>query len=220
LRDKIEAFNMVADSYDDWYNHPQGRQVFQAERNAIHNMIPASGLGVEIGAGTGIFAESLTEDYRSIICLDPSVKMLVKAKTRGLTCILGYGDSLPFRKDTLDFAYMVTVLEFIAEPVEVFKEIKQTVKEKAPLSMLFINADSSWGKLYREIGSKGDPVFKHAKLYTHEEVNRLLDLAGYRITSALGTLNSDPMNQNVDGTLVEPSPRSGVIVIKALRLKN
>jgi ubiquinone/menaquinone biosynthesis C-methylase UbiE len=216
LKDKIEAFNLVAGTYDEWYNHPQGRQVFDAERKAVQHMIPSSGLGVEIGAGTGVFAESLTDDERTIICLDPSVMMLSKAKDRGLPCILGYGDFLPLRLDTVDFVYMITVLEFINEPIEVFKEIKQTAKENAVLSILFINSDSSWGKLYREIGSKGDPVFRHAKIYTLEEVYRLLNSTGYRLTSALGTLNSDPMSQMVDETLVEPGPRSGVLIIQAM----
>ncbi len=62
MRNKVEAFNQVAASYDDWYNHPQGRQVFDAERKAVNHMIPATGLGLEIGAGTRAFAVSLTSD--------------------------------------------------------------------------------------------------------------------------------------------------------------
>jgi len=220
LRDKVEAFNLVAASYDDWYNHPQGSQVFDAERKAVHHMIPATGLGLEIGAGTGIFAESLTSDERTVICLDPSTEMIGKARSRGLPCILGYGDLLPIRVDTLDFSYMVTVLEFITEPEKVFKEIRETAKDNAVLSVLFINSDSSWGELYREIGSKGDPVFRHAKIYTLEEAYRLLNAAGYRVTSVLGTLNSDPMSQMVDEALVEPGPRSGVLIIHAIGNSN
>ena len=207
---------MIAGIYDDWYNHPQGRQVFQAEREAVQRMIPATGLGVEIGAGTGVFAESLTGDERLIICLDPSIMMLGKARSRGLPCILGYGDFQPFRVDTLDFAYMVTVLEFINEPKRVFREIKETAKEKAVLSILFINSDSSWGELYREIGTKGDPVFRHAKIYKLEEVSELLNIADYRVIDIKATLNSDPINQEVDGELLEPSQRSGVIALKVV----
>ena len=69
-----------------------------------------------------------------------------------MPCILGYGDLLPIRVDTLDFSYMVTVLEFITEPEKVFKEIRETAKDNAVLSVLFINSDSSWGELYRAIG--------------------------------------------------------------------
>ncbi len=146
--------------------------------------------------------------------------MLDKAKDRGLLCVIGYGDFLPIRMNVIDFSYMVTVLEFITEPEKVFKEIKKTAKDNAVLSILFINSDSSWGELYRQIGSKGDPVFRHAKIYTLEVAYRLLSVAGYRVTSVLGTLNSDPMSQMVDEALVEPGPRSGVLIIQALGNSN
>ena len=171
---------------------------------------------MEIGAGTGVFAESLTDDERTVICLDPSTEMLGKAKDRGLLCILGYGDFLPIRMKVIDFSYMVTVLEFITEPEKLFKEIRDTTKDDAVLSILFINSDSSWGELYRQIGSKGDPVFRYAKIYTFEEAYRLLNSAGYKVTSVLGTLNSDPMSQMVDEELVEPGPSSGVLIIQAV----
>ena len=217
MSDKIEAFNTVAGIYDDWYEHPQGKQVFQAEKNAIEQMIPASGLGLEIGAGTGIFAESLTSDSHTILCLDPSVEMLKKARKRKLPCILGVGEPLPIRHGLLDFTYMVTVLEFLDEPVALFNEVQRVAKLGAPLSLLFINSESSWGELYRNIGAKGDPVFQYAKLYAFDEVQELLEIAGYSITDSKGTLNSDPMNQEVDQNIVDPSEKSGVLIVRAVK---
>ena len=39
MSDKIDSFNMVAGIYDDWYKHPQGKQVFYAEKEAMEKMI-------------------------------------------------------------------------------------------------------------------------------------------------------------------------------------
>ena len=208
---------MVAGIYDDWYEHPQGRQVFQAEKKAVEQMIRFFGLGVEIGAGTGIFAESLTSENRTVLCLDPSVEMLKKARKRGLPCILGVGEPLPIRCRLLDFCYMVTVLEFLNEPVALLNEVQEVAKDGAPLSFLFINSDSNWGELYRNIGAKGDPVFQHAQLFTLDEVQLLLDRAGYKITDIKGTLNSHPMDQEVDHEIVEPSEESGVLIVRAVK---
>ncbi|EMR74052.1 methylase involved in ubiquinone/menaquinone biosynthesis [Thaumarchaeota archaeon SCGC AB-539-E09] len=218
MRDIIDAFNSTAIIYDEWYEHPQGKQVFCAEKKAIDLMIPKTGLGVEIGAGTGIFAESLTCDDRIILCLDPSLDMLKKAKDRCLFCILALGYPLPFRRGLFDFSYMVTVLEFIYKPVVLLNEIRETAKQSAPLSILFINSDSSWGGLYRNIGEKGDPVFQYARLYTHDEVSEMLNEAGYRVTNSKGTLNSGPMNQNVDQRIIEPSEKSGVLIVEAMKM--
>jgi len=214
LSDKIKAFNVDAESYDIWYKHPQGKQVFDAEKNAVNHMIPKQGIGVEIGAGTGVFAESLTTEERTILCLDPSVEMIKKAKERELPCILGVGDSIPLRK-LIDFGYMITVLEFLNEPIKLFKEVRENSKENHVFSILFINTESSWGDLYRDIGAKGDPVFQHARFYSLEDVSMMLEEVGYRISDAKGTLNSDPMKQEVDVDLVEPSKQSGVIIVKA-----
>ena len=68
MSDIIRAFDLVAGTYDDWYDHPQGRQVFDAELNAVGLHIPKEGIGLELGAGTGIFAEHLTGAGRIIVC--------------------------------------------------------------------------------------------------------------------------------------------------------
>lgn len=216
MSDKIEAFNAVAGFYDDWYKHPQGKQVFEAERDAVNHMIPNEGIGVEIGAGTGVFAESLTTEKRRVICLDPSFEMLRKAKDRGLPCILGYGDYQPIRSGLLNFGYMITVLEFLNDPVALFSELREIMKKDAPAVVLFINSESSWGDLYRDIGARGDTVFQHARLYTQTDVTKLLESLGYNVIDAKGTLNSAPTNQKINGTLAEPSNQSGVLIIKAV----
>jgi SAM-dependent methyltransferase len=150
------------------------------------------------------------------LCLDPSVEMIKKAKKRKMPCLRGVGVPLPIRRGLLDFSYMVTVLEFLNDPVALFKEVQLNSKKNAALSILFINSDSTWGELYRGIGEKGDPVFKHATLFSLEKVSALLNKSGYSIIDAKGTLNSDPANQEVDDRLVEPNNKCGVIIVKAV----
>jgi ubiquinone/menaquinone biosynthesis C-methylase UbiE len=215
LSDAVRAFDLVAGSYDDWYNHPQGRQVFDAELKAVDLHIPKEGIGLELGAGTGIFAEHLTGTGRTVICLDPSKEMLKKAADRGMASMLGVGDALPLRVGVIDFTYMVTVLEFIDEPVAVLREIRETAKVGAGLTVLFINSESSWGDLYRNIGSKGDPVFRHARLYTMAEVEALITVSRYSVTERAGTLTTEPMETEVGGAITEPSRQNGVIVLRA-----
>jgi len=215
LSDAIRAFDLVAVTYDDWYNHPQGRQVFDAELKAVDMHIPKEGIGLELGAGTGIFAEHLTGVRRTVVCLDPSGEMLKKAAERGMASVLGVGEALPLRVGVLDFTYMVTVLEFLDEPAAVLGEIRETAKEGAELTILFINSESSWGDFYRDIGSKGDPVFRHARLYTMVEVEALMTVSGYSVTERAGTLTTQPMETEVEGAITEPSSENGVIVLRA-----
>ena len=215
MSEAIRAFDLVAVTYDDWYNHPQGRQVFDAELKAVDMHIPKVGIGLELGAGTGIFAEHLTGMMRTVVCLDPSGEMLKKAAERGMASVLGVGEALPLRVGVLDFTYMVTVLEFLDESTAVLGEIRETAKRGAELIILFINSESSWGDLYRDIGSKGDPVFRHARLYTMVEVEALMIVSGYRVTERAGALTTQPMETEVEGAITEASSENGVIVLRA-----
>jgi len=216
LREAVKAFDRVAGFYDDWYSHPQGRQVFKAELKALESLIPDSGLGLEVGAGTGVFAESLTDEDRTIICLDPSGAMLAKAKERKMPAIMGVGEHIPVTEGAVGFAYMVTTLEFLEYPVVALKQVRETTKKDAPLVIMFINADSAWGSLYRRIGAKGDPVFRYARLRSLSEVHEMLVEAGYVIQGCVGTLTTGPEELEVGGELKEPGPETGVIVVRAL----
>ena len=215
MSDSIRAFNKVADSYDAWYSHPQGNQIYKAELNVVDHLIPEKGFGVEVGAGTGIFAKHLTSVERRVICLDPSPKMLSQALKRGIISILGVGENLPFRQSVLDFAYLVAVVEFLDDPVTVFGDIHRTLKKSGSLTVLFINSDSVWGDFYRELGIKGDLVFKNAELYSLNQVVELLSLADFIVASSVGTLTTGPMEQEVGGELVAPSSSTGIIAVSA-----
>ena len=212
----MKAFDQVAGFYDDWYSHPQGRQVFKAELRALESLIPDSGLGLEVGAGTGVFAESLTDEDRKIICLDPSRAMLANAKERNMPAIMGVCENIPITKRVVGFTYMVTTIEFLENPVAALKQVMETMKKDAPLTILFINADSAWGSLYRQIGVKGDPVFRYAKLRSLREVREILVDAGYVIQESVGTLTTRPAELEVGNELKKPGPETGVIVVRAL----
>ena len=70
--------------------------------------------------------------------------------------------------------------------------------------------------MYRQIGADGDPVFRHARLFSHVEVLDMLAEAGYRLLKSVGTLTTGPREFKVGAGLEEPSPKTGVLLVKAL----
>lgn len=215
LSEIIKTFDKVAHSYDEWYKHPQGKKIFLAELKGVNSLIPEKGVGLELGAGTGIFAHSLTLFKRPIVCLDPSKEMLKQVKKRKIFGIIGVGGFLPFREKIFNFTYMITVLEFLENPEKVLREIRYTTE--GCLCILFINKDSSWGNFYSGIGQGGDPVFSNARLYTVPEVESLLRREGYVITEKIGTITTPPPEKKVGSEYEEPSNKTGVIIVKAVR---
>ncbi len=215
MRESVKAFDRVAGYYDDWYRHPQGKQVFDAEFSALESLIPGMGLGLEVGAGTGAFAESLTDEERTIICLDPSGAMLAKSVEKKLPTIMGVGEHVPLAESSMDFAYMVTTLEFLEDPVAALRQIREAMKEAATLTIIFINSESAWGSLYRRTGADGDPVFRHARLRSIREVNEMLVEASYVVSESVGTLTTGPEELDIGSELKEPGPETGVVLVKA-----
>jgi len=215
LSEVSRIFDGVSSGYDNWYLQPKGKQVFEAESRAVGSMIPREGVGLEIGAGTGVFAEVFTTSARTVICLDLSKGMLAKARLRGLHSILGSAKAIPIRSMCLDFAYLITVIEFLMNPVEVYKKTKKALKPGASITTLYINRDSSWGELYLGMAGNQDPVFSKAHFYSEEDVEKMLNDAGFKVTGAVGTLALGPFELGFE-EVTSPSKKSGVIVVKGL----
>lgn len=211
----IQAFDRVAGSYDEWYYTPKGKQVFQVERDAIDKFLPEKGIGIEIGAGTGIFAEAITREDRTVICLDVSKGMLRQAKKRGLLAIMGDAIRLPLRAESLDFAYLVTIIEFLDTPVEVLNEIKYPMRREGDLIAVTINRESKWGSYYQKLKRENAPLMSYARFYTPDEVREMFVKAGWRLKAFSGTLTMGPDAQQPGDKYVKVKSNPGVLVVHA-----
>ena len=214
MSEAVDAFDRAAFGYDAWYETEKGRQVLSAERRIVDGFLPDEGVGLEIGAGTGVFAEALTDSMRSVVCLDLSHKMLARSAGRGLPSILGSADAMPLRSGSLGFAYMVTVIEFLGDPVASLKEASRVTGRDAPIVALFINRESDWGRLYTAMAEKGDPIFSHAHLYTLDEVEEIALKASLKRCGALGTLTASPTSSDAGDETIAPGKETGVIAVK------
>lgn len=214
----LKAFETAANNYDEWYDKPIGTYVFQSELTGLKKLLPLTGTGVDIGAGTGIFTEQLTTDKRKIICIDPSPEMLKFAKRRYLDSILAISENLPIKPKSIDFAYMVTVLEFLSEPFKALESIRGMLKVNSSLVILFINKESSWGKKYSEQAKLGDPIFSHARLYRPKEVVVMLKNSNYVPEELVGTITSPPDKLGKKVELVKASSYAGVILIEGRKI--
>jgi len=196
---------------------PPGLQVYHAELRGLDRLLPPDGLGIEIGAGTGAFAYGLENNGRMIICLDPSPGMLGKALEKELHTIIGVGESMPFRMLVFDFAYMVTVIEFLSDPKNVLESIYGIMKDNSPIVTLTINRSSIWGKFYKKLAQNGDTVFRHAKFYDMDEIESALLDAGFIMVESLNILTNPPTDDNIGTVLTQGSVEAGVVICRAVK---
>lgn len=99
-------FEQHIERYEEWFaKHPL---VYQAELRAVKWLAPQHAAGVEIGVGTGRFAEPLG----ITIGLEPAKAMGAEARKKGIVVVDGVAEALPFKAEQFDFALMVTTLCF------------------------------------------------------------------------------------------------------------
>ena len=98
---KTQAFDKYFDEYDNWF--VKNKYAFQSELNAIKKVLPVSRKGIEIGIGSGIFAEPLGV----LEGIEPSFAMRNKAMQRNINVIDAIAENLPYSNKSKDFAILM-----------------------------------------------------------------------------------------------------------------
>lgn len=211
----IQAFEKDPLSYHQWYEKPLGAYVFDYELNGLNSLMPETGVGLDIGAGTGIFAANLSSEERVIVCLDPSTGMLGEAKKRNGLLVNGTAEKLPFRPDVFDFIYMVTVIEFLVDPLKALKSVRHNLKKGSPILILFIEKESQWGRYYAKLTEEGHPIFAHARFFTLDNICNKLEQARYQILGSIDALYTYRKTR-LEGKHKGLKSRNGAIIVKAI----
>jgi len=203
---KTEAFDNNLEEYEKWFvdNH----FVFQSELNAIKKTIPSERKGIEIGIGSGIFAQSLGITTG----IEPSKAMREKAKTRKINAVDAVAENLPYPNKSKDFALMVTTICFVDNIYKSFKEVHRVLKDDGYFITGFVDKNSPVGKFYLE--HKDENVFyKDATFYGTKELFGILKDTGFEIENTYQTVfgKLDEINK-VQDTLTGYGQGSFVVI--------
>jgi len=164
---KTKPFDEHLNEYEQWFS--DNRYAYESELEAIRNILPEKGKGIEIGIGSGVFAAPLG----IIEGIEPSGVMREKAAERGLHVIDGIAENLPLADKSYDFALMVTTICFVDDISRSFAEAHRILKDDGNLVLGFVDKESLVGKLYLSLKDKSI-FYKDARFYSTEEVYRVL----------------------------------------------
>jgi ubiquinone/menaquinone biosynthesis C-methylase UbiE len=176
INPNIDLFNKYAEEYDKWYD--KNKTIYKLELEAIKKFIPKpekNKKGLEIGVGTGRFAEPLGIEYG----LEPSKSMAEIAKKRGIKVYEGVAENIPFKDESFDYVLMTTTLCFLKEPIKGLSEIKRVLKPNGTLIIGMVDRDSPLGKFYESKKEKSR-FYKNAKFYSLNEVLNWLEELKYK----------------------------------------
>jgi len=165
-------FDNHTKEYDRWFNkHPV---LFESELKALEKVVPINKYGVEIGIGTGRFAQKLLIDRG----IDPSEEMVRTAEARGIKTLLGKAENMPFDEDSFDYAVMITVDCFLENIPKAFREVRRILKPGGAFIIGMIDKNSQLGQTYEK--KKQDNLFyKDATFHSPENITSLLKQTGF-----------------------------------------
>ncbi|ACL26130.1 class I SAM-dependent methyltransferase [Chloroflexus aggregans] len=192
--DGVSVFDKHANEYDRWFD--ENETIYQAEVNALRRLVPTTGVGIEIGAGTGRF--SMPFGIR--IGVEPSRMMARIAKARNISICQAIGERLPFRDNQFDFALLVTVICFAKDVTRLLREVKRVIKVGGKVVIGFIDRDSPLGQLYQS-RKDTDKFYREAHFYSVPEILSLVRRVGFGelqfCQTVFGLPGNDPMAYQV-----------------------
>lgn len=163
-------FDYIANYYDQWFETPLGKKIFESEKRAIESLIE-NGEGktaLDLGIGTGLFTQILRDKGFRVIGVDISEEMLKIAKRRGFEVIKhDLNDPLPFDSNSFDFVFSMTSIEFLKDPKPLFNETKRVLKDGGKFLLITLNSLSLWALKRRIEGFYNkNNLFNKGKFYS------------------------------------------------------
>ena len=209
---KKEPFESFPSRYEEWFErHPWA---YRSELQAVRELLPA-GRGLEVGVGSGRFAAPLGVK----VGVDPSLRMGIRARRRGVEVVGGVAEALPFKGESFDFLLLVTTICFLDDPLKAAEESLRVLKEGGALVVGFVDRQSPLGRLYE--GKKmGNPFYRVATFFSVPEVVELMERAGFGRFRFCQTLFGDLEGMEGPDPVKEGWGEGGFVVVRGEKLKN
>ncbi|MBN2041913.1 MAG: class I SAM-dependent methyltransferase [Spirochaetes bacterium] len=205
---KINAFENFTEEYEQWFT--ENNILYKSELAAIKDFIPQNKFGCEIGVGTGKFAIPLKIE----VGVDPSFKMIARAKASGINVLLAAAESIPFKNETFDYAAAITSICFFDNINIALGEIYRILKKDGIIIIGFIDANSELGRAY--IQKKADSKFyKDATFYSTDEIIFLLRNAGFNNFDFNQTIFKN--NKNFPNRYMKGHGQGSFVVLKGIK---
>ncbi|MDY6800280.1 MAG: class I SAM-dependent methyltransferase [Bacteroidota bacterium] len=181
---KTKPFDNYSNDYEKWFD--DNHALFASELEAIKKVIPENKQGIEIGVGSGLFASKIGISEG----VEPSQPMRKKAIERNINVLDAVAENLPYPDKSKDFALMVTVICFVDNVTEAFKEAYRVLNDEGCLIVAFIDKESPVGKVYEKNKNESD-FYREATFFSTSRVIDLLKQQNFEIEKIYQTIYGD-----------------------------
>lgn len=203
-----EVYDQFANEYDTWFE--KHLNFYKSELLAMKQAVPSYKNGIEIGVGSGRFAEPLHIKYG----VEPSAGLAALAKQRGVKVFNAVAEDLPMENQSYDFVTMVTTVCFLNDISKAFSEVHRILKSKGLFIIGLIDRNSELGKKYEQ-QKNTNKFYRDAHFHSTEEITRLLTDAGFGNFSYWQTI-FHPVENKIEQPLAGYG-KGSFVVIKSIR---
>ena len=124
------SFDRVAGIYDSTRWSGFSPEVMKKLLNTMKDLFAGTSTILDIGTGTGRFAEYFNDSGFNVVGIDVSLAMMAKARERGLrNLIQADAHHLPFRGGAFDSAIMIHVLHLVRDWAQVVHEVGRVTRK-------------------------------------------------------------------------------------------
>jgi ubiquinone/menaquinone biosynthesis C-methylase UbiE len=209
MKNTSTAFDQNTLEYDQWFE--KNSAVYESEILAIQLTIPQNKKGIEIGVGTGRFAEPFNIKFG----VEPSENMAKVSEQKGIIVYRAYAENLPLDNATFDFVLMVTIVCFLSDISKAFSEVYRILKPNGEIILGIIDKNSELGRKYEKEKSS-NKFYSDAHFHSTEELTALLQKSRFQNFQYWQTLISLKENE-----IEKPEKGYGqgsFVVIKAFKV--
>ncbi len=183
---KTKVFESHVNEYEAWYEkYPE---VYQSEIEAVREhfrRLPEAIQGIEVGLGTGRFAEPLGIKEG----VEPSEPMAERARKRGIEVMDARAEHLPYKDLQFDFVWFVTVCH-LTKLRYAFEEANRVLRKGGLIIIGFLPKDQLAAQGYQE--RRGESTFyRKANFYSPSHIESLLENANFKNLEFNQTLFGD-----------------------------
>jgi SAM-dependent methyltransferase len=201
-------FDRHAREYEAWFS--RNTFVYHSELKAVAHFLPPVGEGLEIGVGSGKFAQPLGVKYG----VEPSARMRTLAESRAIRVFDGVAENLPFPDGRFDYVLMVTTICFVDDAAKSIQEAARVLKAEGVFVIGFVDKDSPLGRLYQR-RKEHNLFYREATFYSASELIGLLQQCGFEQPQTIQTVFGQMEKIRSVQDFENGHGRGGFVVIRA-----
>lgn len=206
--DRILPFEQLTDRYEAWF--PAHTHAYLSELAALAELIGRPRRPIEVGIGTGRFAEPLG----ITLGLEPARAAGARAQARGLQVIRGVGEALPLADGAVDLVLVVTTICFFEDERAAVAEIGRVLEPGGRLVLGFVDRATPLGQAYLEKQGT-NPFYRPARFFSTDEVLDLLAGEGFQVRATRQTLFGDPTALSAPSPVRDGHGEGGFVALEA-----